>query len=36
VRRRIREAFEQRVDAHREANGLEVPAVVKLGSGRLA
>ena len=36
VRRRIRDAFEQRVEAHRTAQGLEVPAVVKLGSGRLA
>jgi len=34
VRRRIREAFEQRLDAHRHDHGLEVPAVVKLGSGR--
>lgn len=35
VRRRIRDAFETRVDAHRGPHGLEVPAVVKLGSGRL-
>jgi SAM-dependent methyltransferase len=36
VRRRIRAAFEQRVDDHRGAHGLEVPAVVKLASGRVA
>jgi SAM-dependent methyltransferase len=36
VRRRIRAAFEHRVDAHRGAHGLEVPAVVKLASGRVA
>jgi SAM-dependent methyltransferase len=34
VRQRIRDAFEQRVDAHRTPRGLEVPAVVKLGSAR--
>lgn len=34
VRRRIREAFEHRVDVHRRPGGLELPAVAKLASGR--
>ncbi|MGH2962594.1 MAG: class I SAM-dependent methyltransferase [Solirubrobacterales bacterium] len=36
VRGTIREAFEHRVEAHRHPDGLELPAVVKLASGRLA
>ena len=36
VRRRIREAVEERIDVHRGPHGLEVPAVVKLGSARAA
>jgi ubiquinone/menaquinone biosynthesis C-methylase UbiE len=34
VRGRIREALEHRVEAHRHEDGLEIPAVVKLASGR--
>ncbi|MET0957162.1 MAG: methyltransferase domain-containing protein [Solirubrobacterales bacterium] len=34
VRRRIREAFEHRVEAHRHPAGLEIPVVVKLASAR--
>ena len=34
VRRRIREAFEHRVEAHRRRDGLELPVVIKLASGR--
>jgi len=34
VRRRIREAFEHRVEAHRRPHGLELPVVAKLASGR--
>ena len=34
VRRRIREAYEHRVELHRHVDGLEIPVVVKLGSGR--
>ena len=33
VRRRIREAFDARVEAHRGEHGLEVPVVAKLASG---
>jgi SAM-dependent methyltransferase len=32
ARRRIREAFEHRVEAHRHPDGLEIPVVVKLAS----
>jgi hypothetical protein len=32
ARRRIREAFEHRVEAHRHPAGLEIPVVVKLAS----
>ena len=31
----IREAFDHRVEAHRHPNGIELPAVAKLASGRL-
>jgi ubiquinone/menaquinone biosynthesis C-methylase UbiE len=34
VRRRIREAFEHRVEAHRHPKGLELPVVLKLASGQ--
>jgi ubiquinone/menaquinone biosynthesis C-methylase UbiE len=34
ARRRIREAFEHRVEAHRHPAGLEIPVVVKLASAR--
>jgi SAM-dependent methyltransferase len=34
ARRRIREAFEHRVEAHRHQDGLEMPVVVKLASAR--
>jgi len=34
VRRRIREAFEHRVEAHRHAEGLDLRVVVKLASGK--
>jgi SAM-dependent methyltransferase len=34
VRRRIREAFEHRVEVHRRPGGLELPVVAKLASGR--
>jgi ubiquinone/menaquinone biosynthesis C-methylase UbiE len=36
VRRRIREAYENRVEAHRHPNGLDIPVVVKLASARKA
>jgi ubiquinone/menaquinone biosynthesis C-methylase UbiE len=36
VRRRIREAYEHRVEAHRHPDGLELPVVVKLASGQRA
>jgi SAM-dependent methyltransferase len=35
VRRRIRDAFEHRVEAHRHEDGIELPVVVKLASGRM-
>jgi SAM-dependent methyltransferase len=34
VRRRIREAYEHRVELHRHPDGLEIPVVVKLASAR--
>lgn len=36
VRRRIREAYEHRVEAYRHPEGLELPVVVKLASARAA
>lgn len=36
VRARIRKALEHRVEAHRHADGLELPVVAKLASGRLS
>jgi SAM-dependent methyltransferase len=35
ARRRVREAFEHRVEAHRHEDGIELPVVVKLASGRM-
>jgi SAM-dependent methyltransferase len=34
VRRRIREAFDARIEAHRTERGVEVPVVAKMASGR--
>lgn len=36
IQRRIRSAFERRVEPYRTDDGLELPAVVKIGSGRKA